>query len=66
MPAKLRARGEAVIAHGAWTTKVTAIVCGLPGTLLPLASVAVKVMVPLYVPGVNPLDSVALIATDAD
>src|SRR5947209_20551029 len=35
MPEKLKARGEAVIAQGACTTKVTAIICGLPLARLP-------------------------------
>jgi hypothetical protein len=66
MPEKRRARGEAVIAHGACTTKVTAIICGLPLAMLPFPSVPVKLTVPLYVPGVSPDASIALIAIDAD
>src|SRR5436853_4381263 len=34
--------------------------------MLPFPSVPVKLIVPLYVPGVSPADSVALTAIDAD
>ena len=47
VPAKVRSVGATATVHGAWTVKVTGMVCGLPGAAFPAPSVPVIVMVPL-------------------
>ena len=52
--------------QGDCTVKLMGIVCGLPFTVAPELSVPLIVMVPVYVPGVNPDCHIALTLRVAD
>ncbi len=53
-PVKLSAAGVTAIVQGGCTVKLTGIVCGLPLAVWPELSVPLRVIVPVYVPGVSP------------